>query len=271
MKSLVWLGIWGAIGLLAMGATPGFSQATITVGTPAGSDMEILEKAKQVASREGLTVKIVEYKDYRQLNAALVNKELDLNAFQHQPYLDEYNKANGSLLISLGSSYVSPLGVYSRKIKKLSELKEADTIVIPLEPANGGRALLLLEKAGVIKLKPGVGLTATADDILENPKNLIILGVEGPQTVKSLDEVAAAAIINTYSIPAGLNPLKNSIFLESIDSPYINVIAARIEDRGNPLLLKFVKAYQSQEVADYIYENFEYSIIPAFPHQKREQ
>jgi D-methionine transport system substrate-binding protein len=278
MKNLCFFGVMTVVFSLALGlgiigamaSSAAWAQSVIKIGSISGPDMEILEKAKIVASREGLTIEIKDLRGYSEVNDALVNKEIDLNAYQHQPYLDEYNKANGTQLVSIGSTYVSPLGFFSRKIKKLAELKDGDTVVIPKDPTNGGRALLLLQKAGIIKLKPAVGLTPTPADVIENPKNLIILEIEPAKTPSALDDVAAVAINNTYSIPAGLNPVKNSIYLESVDSPYVNVIVARPEDSSNPLFLKFVKAYQSQEVADYIYENFEYSIIPSFPHQKKD-
>jgi D-methionine transport system substrate-binding protein len=260
-----------ALGLALLASPSLWAQTVVTVGTTSGADVEILEKARDVAAKEGLAVKIVEFSDYRQVNDALASKELDLNAFQHQPYLDDYNKENGTALVSVGSTYVSPLGFFSKKIKKMGELSEGDTVSIPNDPTNGGRALLLLEKAGLIKLKEGAGLAATPFDVAENPKNLKILEVDAAQTARTLDDVAAAAINNTFSIPAGLNPLKDSIYLESVDSPYVNVIACRPEDRNNPIFLKFVKAYQSQEVADFIYEKFEYSTIPAFPHQRKEK
>ncbi|MDR1872506.1 MAG: MetQ/NlpA family ABC transporter substrate-binding protein [Deltaproteobacteria bacterium] len=267
MKNLFLL----ALGLILFTSSTLTAQTTVTVGTTSGADVEILEKAKEVALKDGLEVKIIEFGDYRQVNEALVNKELDLNAFQHQPYLDDYNKENGTNLVSLGSTYISPLGFYSRKIKKLDELKNGDTVAIPNDPTNGGRALLLLQKAGAIKLKTGVGLTATPYDIVDNPKSLVILEVDAAQTPRTLEDVAAAAINNTFSIPAGLNPVKDSIYLESVDSPYVNVIASRLEDKNNQVFLKFVKAYQSQEVADFIYDNYEYSTIPAFPHKRKDK
>ncbi|MDR2142252.1 MAG: MetQ/NlpA family ABC transporter substrate-binding protein [Deltaproteobacteria bacterium] len=248
-----------------------WAQTTIKVGTTTGADVEILEKVQELAAKEGLTVEIIEFGDYRQVNDALVNKELDLNAFQHQPYLDEYNQENKTQLVSLGSTYVAPLGFFSKKIKNLNELKNSDKVAIPNDPTNGGRALLLLQKAGVIKLKPGVGLNPTTKDIIDNPKNLEILELDAAQTAHSLDDVATAAIDNTFAIPFGLNPLRDSIYLESVDSPYVNVIAARPEDRENPLFLRLVKVYQSQDVADFIYSSFDNSTIPAFPHQKKTQ
>jgi D-methionine transport system substrate-binding protein len=262
--------LWALVLILFSGSSL-WAQTTVIVGTTSGADVEILEKAKEVALKDGLEVKIVEFGDYRQVNEALINKELDLNSFQHQPYLDDYNKENGSQLVSIGSTYISPLGFYSRKIKTLDELKNGDTVSIPNDPTNGGRALLLLQKAGVLKLKTGTGLTATPYDIIENPKALVILEVDAAHTPRTLEDVAVAAINNTYSIPAGLNPIKDSIYLESVDSPYINVIVSRPEDKNNQVFLKFVKAYQSQEVADFIYDNYEYATIPAFPHKRKDK
>lgn len=269
MGVIVRIVLFLAVAFWFLTSGPIWAQTAIKVGTTAGADVEILAKVKEVAAKEGLNVEIVEFNDYQKVNEALLAKELDLNSFQHQPFLDEFNQANGQRLVSLGSTYVAPLAFFSRKIKNLNELKTGDMVAIPKDPTNRGRALALLAKAGVIKIKEDVGLTATTEDVTDNPKRLQILEVEAAQTATALDEVATAAINNTFSIAQGLNVLRDSIYLESIDSPYINVIVARVEDRNNPLYNKFVKAYQSQEVADFIYSNFEYSTIPAFPHQKK--
>jgi D-methionine transport system substrate-binding protein len=249
-------------------AAPALAQNEITVGTTSGADVEILEKAAAVAAANGLTVKLVEFSDYVRPNLALAEKEIDLNAFQHVPYLEEFNKERKLNLVSIGTTYVSPIGFFSKKIKSLNDLKKGDTLAIPNDPTNGGRSLLLLQKAGLIKLKPEAGLVATPFDIIENKLDLKILEVDAAQTSRALDDVAAAAINNTFAIPAGLNPIKDAIYLEDAASPYVNVIAARPEDRKNPLYLKFVAAYQSQEVADFILTRFEGATIPAFPFNK---
>ena len=257
-----------SLALLILTAGPVLAQDKIKVGTTAGADVEILEKARDVAAKNGLTVEIIEFSDYVRPNLALADKEVDLNSFQHMPYLESFNKDRGLGLISIGTTYVSPIGFFSKKIKSLDELKEGDSLSIPNDPTNGGRALLLLQKAGFVKLREGAGLTATPFDIVENKLNLKILELDAAQTPRSLDDVAAAAINNTFAIPAGLNPIKDAIYLEDADSPYVNVVVARPEDKDNPLYKKFVEAYQSPEVAEFILTRFEGSTLPAFEYKK---
>jgi len=249
-------------------AGPARAQDKIKVGTTAGADVEILEKARDVAAKNGLNVEIIEFSDYVRPNLALADGEIDVNSFQHMPYLESFNQERKLNLISIGTTYVSPIGYFSKKIKSLDELKEGDKLAIPNDPTNGGRALLLLQKAGFIKLREGSGLTATPFDIVENKLNLQIIEVDAAQTPRSLDDVAASAINNTFAIPAGLSPIKDAIYLEDADSPYVNVVVARPENKDNPVYKKFMEAYQSQEVADFILKRFEGSTLPAFEYKK---
>lgn len=240
----------------------------IKVGTTSGADVEILEKARDVAAKNSLTVEIIEFSDYVRPNLALADKEIDLNSFQHIPYLESFTKERKLDLVSIGTTYVSPIGYFSKKIKSLDELKKGDSLAVPNDPTNGGRALLLLQKAGFIKLDPKAGLTATPNDITENKLELKIIEVDAAQTPRSLEDVAAAAINNTFAIPAGLIPVKDAIYLEDADSPYVNIIVARNGEQDNPLYKKFVQAYQSQEVAEFILSRFEGSTLPAFKYKK---
>jgi len=240
----------------------------IKVGTTSGADVEILEKARDVAAKNGLTVEIIEFSDYVRPNLALADKEIDLNSFQHIPYLESFSKERNLDLVSIGTTYVSPIGYFSKKIKSLDGLKKGDSLAVPNDPTNGGRALLLLQKAGFIKVDPKAGLTATPNDITENKLELKIIEVDAAQTPRSLEDVAAAAVNNTFAIPAGLIPTKDAIYLEDADSPYVNVIVARNGEQDNPLYKKFVQAYQSQEVAEFILNRFEGSTLPAFKYKK---
>jgi D-methionine transport system substrate-binding protein len=239
----------------------------LVVGTVAGSDVDILNKAVEVAAREGLAVEIREFSDYGQLNPALAAGDIDLNSFQHIPYLESYLKDHPDGLVSVGTTYVSPIGFFSRRIKSLDELKKGDTVVIPNDPSNGGRALLLLQAAGKIKVKPEAGITPTPFDVVENPLELKIVEVDAAQTYASLEDAAAAAINNNYAQAARLNPLKDSIYLEDSNSPYVNVIVARETEKDDPRFQRFVKAYQSGEVAAFILEKFEGATLPAFEYE----
>ncbi|MDR3210994.1 MAG: MetQ/NlpA family ABC transporter substrate-binding protein [Planctomycetota bacterium] len=253
------------LGLLLLSVTmPVWAGDKIVVGTTAGADVEIIEKARDVAARDGLEVQIIEFSDYVRPNLALADGEIDVNSFQHQPYLDSFAAEHNLQLVAIGNTYVSPIGYFSTKIKSLDQLKDGDSLAIPNDPTNGGRSLLLLEKAGFIKLRQGSGLTATPYDVVENRLNLKIIEVDAAQTPRSLDDVAAAAINNTFAIPAGLNPLRDSIYLEDRVSPYVNIIVSRTADRDNPVYLRFVKAYQSKEVAEFILSRFEGATVPAF-------
>ncbi|MDR2443578.1 MAG: MetQ/NlpA family ABC transporter substrate-binding protein [Deltaproteobacteria bacterium] len=241
----------------------------INVGTTTGSDIDILEKVVEVAKSRGLEVTLTEFSDYVIPNTALAAKEIDLNSFQHIPYLEDFIAEKGTPLVSIGTTYISPIGFFSNKITDISELKEGDTVVIPNDGSNGARALLLLEKAGFITLKPDAGAKATVYDIVENRLNLKIIEVEASQTPAARDDATVVAINNNYAQGVGLNPLTDSIFLEDFDSPYVNVIVARPEDKDNPLYLKFVEAYQSQEVAEFILEHFKGATVPAFDYEKK--
>ncbi|MDR2934448.1 MAG: MetQ/NlpA family ABC transporter substrate-binding protein, partial [Candidatus Adiutrix sp.] len=225
-----------AAAALILSASPALrAQDRITVGTTSGADVEILEKARDAAAKNGLTVEIKEFSDYVRPNLALADKEIDLNAFQHIPYLESFKKERNLDLVSIGTTYVSPIGFFSKKIKSLDELKKGDRLAVPNDPTNGGRALLLLQKAGFIKVDPKAGLTATPNDITENRLELKIIEVDAAQTPRSLEDVAAAAINNTFAIPAGLIPVKDAIYLEDADSPYVNIIVARNGEQDNPL------------------------------------
>ncbi|MDR1166131.1 MAG: MetQ/NlpA family ABC transporter substrate-binding protein [Deltaproteobacteria bacterium] len=257
------------LGLFWLQAGLAFAQDRITVGTVAGSDVDMLQKAVEVAARDNLTVEIKEFSDYTQINPALAHGDIDLNSFQHIPYLEEYVAQTKDPLVSVGNTYVSPMGYFSKKIRSLDELKDGDILAIPNDPSNGGRALLLLQEAGKIKVDPAAGITPAPINITDNPLNLKIVEVDAAQTLVSLDDVTAAAINNNYAQDAGLNPLKDSIYLENANSPYVNVIVARVADKDNPLYARFVKAYQSQEVADFILEKYQGATIPAFPYAKK--
>lgn len=268
MKTLIVFLLALSLGIVSVQAQ---AQNRIKVGTTTGADVEILKKVKAVAAKNGLQVEIVKFSGFTAPNDALVEKEVDLNSFQHQPHLDTFNAKRKLNLVSVGTTYISPLGYFSKKINSLDELKEGDILAIPDDPTNSGRALLLLQQAGVIKLDPKAGLTATLHDIVENPLDLNIIQVDAPRITDTLEDVAAAAINNTYAIPIGLNPLKDAIYLEGFESPYVNIIVAREAEKNNPLYKKFVEAYQSQEVADFIIERYKGATVPAFKYESESQ
>lgn len=224
----------------------------IRVGVMSGPEYAVAETAKQVAKdKYGLDVELITFNDYIIPNEALNQGELDVNAYQTHPFLNEQIKQRGYKLSAVGNTFVYPIVGYSKKIKSLDELKDGSTIVIPNDPANGGRSLLLLEKQGLIKLTPNVGLFPKLTDVIENPKKLQIIELEGPQLPRVLDDekVTIAVINNNFAGQAGLDATKNGIFIEDKDSPYVNLIVSRTDNKDEEKVKTFIKAYQSEEVA----------------------
>jgi len=222
---------------------------TVSVGTIAGPETKLMSVAKKVASKEfGLHVKIVEFTDYTMPNQALEDGQIDANAFQHYPFLLSQIKAHGYSFAAVGDTFLYPMGLYSTGVKKLSELSPGDKIAIPNDPSNEARALLLLQKAGLITLKPHVTIDATTQDIASNPKDFKIITLDAAQTPRALPDVALVAINTNYATPAGLSPSKDALFEEGTDSPYMNLIVARAADRNEKKIKELVEAYQSEPV-----------------------
>jgi D-methionine transport system substrate-binding protein len=239
----------------------------IRVGTIGGPDSQIWEVVTKVAKREGLNVKVVEFNDYVQPNAALDAGDLDANSFQHQPYLDSQIKQRGYKLVTAGLTYISPLGVYSKKLKSLKDLPQGAKVAVPNDPSNENRALLLLQAQGLIKLKAGAGTggnNATPLDIAENPKKIKFVELDAAQLPRTLADVDAAVINTNFALAAGLQPTTDAIALEDIHSPYANVIAVRVQDKDKPWVKKLVAAYQSEDVRQFIKTQFKGSMVPSF-------
>ena len=236
----------------------------LKVGVTAGPHAQILEVVKKVAEKDGLKIQIVEFNDYIQPNVALNQGDIDINSFQHLPYLENIVKDRKYDIVLLAKTITFPMGIYSKKLKNVKDINDGATIAIPNDPTNGGRALALFEQAGLIKLKPGLGHKASVIDIVDNPKKLKIKELDAAQIPRSLDDLDLAAINTNYAMPAGLNPGKDSLLLEDPNSPYANILAVRGKDKDNPLYQKFVKAYQSDEVKKFVNEQFKGSIVVAW-------
>jgi len=231
----------------------------IIVGVETGPEYVIAEVAKKVAKEKyGLEVELVQFNDYVMPNEALLQGDIDVNAFQNKPYLDVQSKQRGYKFAIVGNTFVYPIAGYSKKIKNLSELKDESTILIPNDPTNSGRSLLLLQTAGLLKLKADVGLLPTVNDIIENPKKIKILQLEAPQLPRALDDanVAIAIINNTFATPVGLISTRDGLFVEGKQSPYVNAIVAREDNKDQQKVKDFVKAYQSAEVEKAALEQF---------------
>ena len=225
---------------------------------------EILEFVKPALAKEGVNLKVKVFTDYIQPNVQVAEKRLDANFFQHQPYLNEFNKAKGTNLVSVAAVHLEPLGAYSSKYKKLDEIKDASTVVIPNDATNGGRALLLLDKAGLIKLKDSTNILSTVKDITSNPKNLKFRELEAATIPRVLTQVDLALINTNYALEAKLNPEKDALVIEGSDSPYVNILVARPDDKDSADMQKLVAALHSPEVKAFILEKYKGAIVPAF-------
>jgi len=225
---------------------------------------EILEFVKPALAKEGVNLKVKVFTDYIQPNVQVAEKRLDANFFQHQPYLDEFNKAKGTHLVSVAAVHLEPLGAYSSKYKKLDEIKDGSTVVIPNDATNGGRALLLLDKAGLIKLKDSSNILSTIKDITANPKNLKFRELEAATIPRVLTQVDLALINTNYALEAKLNPEKDALVIEGSDSPYVNILVARPDDKDSEDMKKLVAALHTPEVKAFILEKYKGAILPAF-------
>ncbi|MBA3535613.1 MAG: MetQ/NlpA family ABC transporter substrate-binding protein [Tatlockia sp.] len=239
------------------------SPDTLTIGTIAGPETNLVEVAKEIAKNKyGLTIKIVEFNDYNLPNEALEDGSLDANIYQHMPYMQAAIKAHGYKLEAIGKTFVYPTSIYSNKVKSISELGEHSIIAIPNDPSNEARALLLLQKAGLIGLNK-TDLASVAD-ISSNPKKILIKELDAAQLPRVLADVDAAVINTTFAVPAGLSPAHDAIFSEDKDSPYANLIVIRPDSTKKHQLEEFVKAMNSPEVKAKAKELFGDGAIPAW-------
>ena len=225
---------------------------TIKIGV-VGEKNEVWEEViKRYEEGTGKKAELVKFSDYTQPNEALASGDIDVNSFQHYKFLAEYNDAQGEeKLVAIADTMLAPLGYYSNQIKSLDELEDGDRVAIPNDPSNGPRALFLLQAAGLIKVNGNPGEAITLDDITENPKNLEFIEMDAAQTARALDDVKVAAVNDNYALDSGLSPNEDAIFLEDPENPdakiYVNVIAARAEDKDNEAYKELVKYYQTDE------------------------
>jgi len=225
---------------------------------------ELLEFVKPALAKEGVELDIKVFTDYVQPNVQVADGQLDANFFQHKPYMDSFNAERKTNLVSVGLVHVEPFGAYSSKIKSIDELKDGAQVALPNDPSNGARALLLLQKQGLIKLKDPSNILATARDIAENPKNLKFRELEAATLPRVLPDVDMALINTNYALEAGLNPVNDALFIEGEDSPYANLVATTEARKNDPAVQKLVKALQTDEVRNFIKEKYKGSIVPAF-------
>jgi D-methionine transport system substrate-binding protein len=237
----------------------------LRIGTISGPETQLMETAKEVAKQQfGLNIKIIEFTDYIEPNTALNDGSIDANMFQHKPFLDKQIQDRRYDLTPVAKTFVYPMGVYSQKIKTLEELPAKALVAIPNDPSNEGRALILLQSAGLILLKPDAGLFATPLDIEGNPKQLQFKELDAAQLARSLADVSIAVINTNYAIPAGLSPSKDAILHEDKDSPYANIIVVRTNEKNDVRIKQLVAAVQSAQVLKKAKELFNDQAIPAW-------
>ncbi|MEH7224025.1 MetQ/NlpA family ABC transporter substrate-binding protein [Bacillus sp. JJ1566] len=241
-----------------------YSDEKLVIGVTAGPHEQILEKVKELAEKEDLNIEIKVFTDYVMPNIALDEKELDLNIFQTEPYFNAFKEDRKLDLIKSFDTVTFPMGVYSLTVKDVSELKDGAKIGLPSDPTNSGRALLLFEKAGLIKLDPDTGINSTVKDIEENKNNYEFIELDSAQIARQLEELDAAAINTNFAIEAGFTPSEDAIFIEPKDSPYVNHAAVRTENKDDEIITKLADIYRSEEITKFIEEEFKGSIIPSW-------
>jgi D-methionine transport system substrate-binding protein len=264
MKKRTLLQTAAALAVSIAFAGPALAQdKPLKIGVTAGPHAQIFEQVKKIAEKDGLKIQIVEFTDYVQPNAALAAGDLDANSYQHKPYLDQQVKDRGYKIVNVGYTVNFPIGLYSKKVKSLNELKEGARFGIPNDPTNGGRVLLVLQDKGLIKLKPDAGLKATPLDVIENPKKLKFVELDAAQLPRSLDDLDASAVNTNYALSAGMNP-KDALAQEAAKSPYVNLLAVREQDKNQPWVAKLLKAYHSEEIRKFIQTEFKGAVLPGF-------
>ena len=262
MKIFAFAASLAAASLLA-GPVLAQTPQTVRVGVTPGPHAQIFEAVKPIAAKRGLDIKIIEFSDYVVPNAALDAGEIEANSFQNTPYLDNQKADRGYKLEAVALTVNFPLGIYSRKHKSFDAVPQGGSVAIQNDPTNGGRALLLLQDKGVIKLKPNIGFKPTIADIVENPRRLKFVEVDAAQTPRSLDDVDAASINTNYATSAGLNPA-DAILKEDPKGPYVNLIAVRSADKDKPWVKALVESYHSPEVKAFVAEKFKGAVIASW-------
>ena len=265
-RTLILAAAAAAVALAACGQKPAATGApdTLVIAATPVPHAEILEIVRPILAKEGVKLDVKVFNDYVQPNLQVAQKQLDLNYFQTAPYLDEFNKARGTDLVKVVGVHIEPIGAYSKKIKSLAELPQGASVAIPNEPSNGGRALLLLQKGGLITLKDPANPLSTLNDIVANPKGLKFKELEAATLPRVLGELDLAVINTNYVLDAGLNPGKDALILEDGNSPYVNLLVARPDNKDDPRVQKLAKALTGPEVKAFIAQKYAGAVQPAF-------
>ena len=255
-----------AFGTLALAAgTAAVAADRLVIAATPVPHAEILEFVKPMLAKDGVELEIKVFTDYVQPSMQTNEKRVDGNFFLHQPYLDEFKKKQkNDIQTVVAKVHVEPLGAYSGKHKAVADIPDGGTVAIPNDPSNSGRALLLMAKNGLITLKDLNNISATQKDIAENPKKLKIRELEAATLPRILNQVDLAVINTNYAIEAGLNPLKDSLFIEDASSPYANLLVAREDNADSPAMKKLAAMLNSPEVKQFLAERYKGAVVPAF-------
>jgi len=237
---------------------------TLTVAATAIPHAEILKQVKPILAREGVNLQVKVFADYVQPNMQVAEKAIDLNYFQTKPYLDAFNRERGTQLTIVTGVHIEPFGAYSRKYGSIADLPDGASVTLPNDPSNNSRALLLLARNGLISLRDPNDETATLKDITANPKHLAFRPLEAAMLPRTLDEVDLALINTNYALAAGLNPTKNALLIEDRNSPYVNYLVGRPDNKDDPRVQKLAKALTSPEIKAFIERKYQGAVLPAF-------
>ncbi len=257
-----------ALGALALtgcgGGKPASDPGTLRVAATAVPHAEILDQAKPILAKEGVTLEVRVFNDYVQPNTQVAEGRMDVNYFQTEPYLAEFNRSKGTKLVTLAGIHVEPFGAYSRKWKAIGELPVDATVAIPNEPSNSGRALQLLAKGGLITLRNPTDPSATPRDIVGNPKKLVFRELEAATLPRVMGEADLALINTNYALDAGLDPTRDALLIEGKDSPYVNFVVGPDSARNDPRVQKLIAALRSPVIKSFIEQKYRGAVLPAF-------
>jgi D-methionine transport system substrate-binding protein len=236
----------------------------LVVAATAVPHAEILKQVKPILAKQGIELEIKVFADYVQPNVQVLEKSVDANYFQTGPYLDAFNRERGTHLAIVTGVHIEPFGAYSRKLKSIDQLPDGASVTLPNDPSNNSRALLLLAKHGLITLKDPSNELSTQKDITANPKHLKLRELEAAMLPRTLDEVDLSLINTNYALAAGLNPTKDALLIEDKESPYVNYLVARPDNKDDPRIQALAKALTSPEIKAFIEQKYQGAVLPAF-------
>lgn len=259
--------LFASVLLLALTACSGPQDGAgkrLSVAATAVPHAEILKEVEPLLAAEGVELEVRVFNDYIQPNEQVAQKQIDVNFFQTEPYLGAFNRDRGTDLVTVVGVHIEPFGAYSSRYKSLADLPDGADVVIPSDPSNNSRALILLHTAGVIALKNPADALATLKDIAANPKNLKFRELESAMLPRVLDQVDLALINTNYALDAGLNPTEDALTIEGSDSPYVNFLVARPDNKDDPRVRKLAAALTSPQVRAFIEKKYRGAVLPAF-------